>query len=169
MRSQKHTQSKRFPRDPVNQRGATLIEFTVILLPLITLIYGIVVYSIVFVTQQAVAYAAESGAEAVVAVDPSNSAYDSLAAEQATQRVNSLLTFLPGGQSVCLGTQNGNRGCSNQCFDLQDGLGNPSRRQCTVQVTYNFGQWGFLVKGLLPVPTLITGVGLVNTQLPPAS
>lgn len=153
------------------QRGATLIEFSFIMLPLAMLFYGVIVYSIVFVTQQAVTYAAESGADAIVAVDPTYAAFDGQAESVARTRVINVLSFLPGAPSVCLGVLNGDEGCSRKCDKLGDGSTPEvfTYRQCTVQVTYEFSQWGSLVEGFLPVPDTITGIGLVNTQLPPAT
>ena len=137
------------------QRGAAMIEFSVVLLPLLTLFYGIIVYSLVFVTQQAVAFAAESGADAVVAVDPMTATCDPADATinaVVTNRVTNLVRFLPGGvgapQLSVPATPSGT-GC-----------------QLLVTVTYPFSNWGFAITGLLPLPGVITGQGLVNTQLP---
>lgn len=133
----------------VYQRGAVLVEFSLILVVLITLFYATLVYSIVFVTQQAVAYAAESGADAVVAVDPLDPGYDALATTVASARVTSTLAFLPGGK--------------NTVVTFATPAGNPGR-QVTVTVNYQFANWGFLVTGLFPLPTLITAQGIVNTN-----
>lgn len=52
------------------QRGATLVEFAFVLLPLVLIIAGILLYGLVFVTQQAMAFGAQRGADAMVQVDP---------------------------------------------------------------------------------------------------
>ena len=141
-----------------------LVEFSLILVAMLTLFYAIIVYSIVFVTQQSVAYAAETGADAIVAVDtsqgPAVTLFDSRADSVARTRVNQVLGFLPGAASVCLGSIDGGGNCSGQCTVV--GV----NRQCLVEVNYSFQNWGFLVTGLFPLPTNIRGVGLVNTQAP---
>lgn len=132
------------------QAGAALIEFGAIVIAFLTLTYGIIVYSIVFVSQQAVAYAAESGADAIVAVDPDNGAsFSAVATMVATSRVNSVLSFLPGGASTTV----------TEIAPAGTGSG-----QFTVTVNYQFSNWGFLVSGLFPLPGLLTGQGLVNTR-----
>lgn len=52
------------------QQGAALIEFAFVLLPLLLLTVGTLLYGLVFVTQQAFAFAAQRGADAIVQVDP---------------------------------------------------------------------------------------------------
>lgn len=141
------------------QTGAVLIEFSLILIAMLTLFYGIIVYSIVFVTQQTVAYAAESGADAVVAVDPQTTSCDPgnpTIKNVAKSRVDELLRFLPGGATTLVlpPISPGNSNSNNNC-------------ELRVRVTYNFSNWGFLVTGLLPLPDQLTAEGLVNTQLPP--
>lgn len=143
------------------QTGAVLLEFSFIVVAILTLFYGIIVYSIVFVTQQAVVYAAETGADAVVTVAPDAPNYDQLAQGAAAVRANFVLNFLPGSASVCLRGQNAPGSCSNTCFVTVNGA-----RQCIVEVNYNFSNWGFLVTGLLPLPDNIRGSAVVNAQLP---
>lgn len=138
------------------QTGAVLVEFSLILIAMITLFYGIIAYSIVFVTQQAVAYAAESGADAVVAVDPADPKYNDLATVAATRRVEDLLTFLPGG-------------APKPTVSVAIPAGNTSR-EVTVTLKYNFSNWGLPVTGLFLLPSVLTGEALVNTRLaPPAT
>ena len=135
-------------RHRLKQSGAVLVEFAAIVIALVTIFYGVIVYSIVFVTQQAVAYAAESGADAIVAVDPTDPAFDALAMSTATTRVTNLLSFLPGGETTAVSIL------------VPPGSTN---RQVTVTVNYDFTNWGFLVTGLFPHPGVLTGQGLVNT------
>lgn len=52
------------------QTGAALIEFAFVLLPLLLLTVGTLLYGLVFVTQQAMAFAAQRGADAIVQVNP---------------------------------------------------------------------------------------------------
>lgn len=152
-----------------HQGGAVLVEFSLILIALLTLLYGIIIYSIVFVTQQAVAFAAESGADAIVAVDPAavvdpdnpaTTGFSVLAADVATGEVNRLLGFLPGDASVCLATVGTDPQCIDQCVDTG------ANRQCFVRVSYSFANWGFPVTGLFPLPETIRATGLVNLGVP---
>jgi Flp pilus assembly protein TadG len=136
------------------QHGAALIEFSVILLVLLTIFYGIFVYSILFVTQQAVAYAAESGADAVTMVDPMTIACDPadpVINDVVGVRVNRILSFLPGGVSP-------------PAVSLPPGP-RLSSCQLLVTVSYPFSNWGLAVTGLFPMPGQIIGQGLVNTHL----
>ena len=134
------------------QRGATLIEFSLILVALLTLLYGIIVYSIVFVTQQAVAYAAESGADAIAVVDPDDDGFLTLAETVATAEVTRVAAFLPGSPGVTV--------------DDSSALGATPvpGREIRVTVTYNFANWGFLGRGLLPRPDTITGEARINVR-----
>lgn len=52
------------------QQGAALVEFAFVLLPLLLLTIGTLLYGLVFVTQQAMAFAAQRGADAIVQADP---------------------------------------------------------------------------------------------------
>lgn len=53
-----------------SQEGAALVEFAFVLLPLLLLTVGTLLYGLVFVSQQAFAFAAQRGADAIVQVDP---------------------------------------------------------------------------------------------------
>lgn len=83
------------PRDR-RQAGASLIEFALVLPIFLALIIGILFYGIAFVAHQAVNYAAESGAEAVVSVDPDAPDFKARAAEQAGARIAGILSFFHG-------------------------------------------------------------------------
>ena len=88
------------------QRGASLIEFALVLPVFLTLIMGILFYGIAFATQQAVHFAAERGAEAAVSVDPdvllidSEQNVNSLVSQLASDRIRGVLGCFPGVDEV---------------------------------------------------------------------
>jgi len=53
------------------QRGASAVEFAFVFPILFLLVYGVIVYSYVYVLQQSITYSAQQSAEAAVAVSPS--------------------------------------------------------------------------------------------------
>ena len=52
------------------QRGASAVEFAFVFPVLFLLVYGVIVYSYVYVLQQSLTYSAQQSAEAAVAVNP---------------------------------------------------------------------------------------------------
>jgi len=80
------------------QSGATAIEFAILFPVLFLLTYGTVVYGYVFFLKQTVAYAAQQGAEAAVAVDPDSDDPESLRQERVVASINDTLGWLPAGQ-----------------------------------------------------------------------
>lgn len=96
------------------QRGAAAIEFALIFLPLFALFYAIVSYGLVMALMQGMTLAAEEGARAAVAIDPS--AYDSTAqyiengvAPRVRERVGASLSWLPESiRTHVLGAGNAN-------------------------------------------------------------
>ncbi|MDI3260526.1 MAG: TadE/TadG family type IV pilus assembly protein [Sinobacteraceae bacterium] len=77
---------------PGRQHGAVAVEFAFVFPILLGLAYSVIVYSMVYVFQQAINFAAQQGAEAAVAVIPGVG--DRNAA--ATTAVNNTLTWLSG-------------------------------------------------------------------------
>ena len=82
------------------QRGAAAIEFALIFVPLFALFYAIASYGLVMALIQGMTLAAEEGARAAIAIDPS--AYDSTAeyiengvAPRVRERVGASLSWLP--------------------------------------------------------------------------
>lgn len=69
------------------QRGATAVEFVLLFPLMFAIVYGGIVYSYVYVVQQAINFAAQQGAQAALAVVPSTTA---TATQQA--RLNSATT-----------------------------------------------------------------------------
>lgn len=135
------------------QEGAALIEFALIFLPLLMFTIGTLLYGLVFVTQQAMAFAAERGADAIVQVDPSAfsengslvdvAGYCAAGQSLATERVNALLPdvglFTPMvGVAGIPAAPTGASGCE-------------------VTVTTSFP----LDIPLLPLPATLRGVGFV--------
>ncbi|MGH8458645.1 MAG: TadE/TadG family type IV pilus assembly protein, partial [Nevskiales bacterium] len=53
-----------------SESGAAALEFAILLPLLLLLIYGLFVYSYMFVVQEAITFAAQEAAEAAVKVDP---------------------------------------------------------------------------------------------------
>lgn len=97
-----------------------------------------------------------------MAVAPDAAGFDGLAENQARIRANNVLGFLPSDESVCVEDQDAEDTCHLICSSNTA----TGTRQCIFEVNYEFGNWGFLVTGLLPLPDNIRGVGVVNTQLP---
>ena len=52
------------------QRGASAVEFAFVFPILFLLVYGVIVYSYIYVIQQSLTYSAQQSAEAAVAVNP---------------------------------------------------------------------------------------------------
>ncbi|MES1928533.1 hypothetical protein SADO_04720 [Salinisphaera dokdonensis CL-ES53] len=78
------------------QTGASLIEFALVLPVFLLLVIGVLYASIAFVTHQAVAHAAQRGADAAISADPNAPSYATLAVVRASLRVAEALSFLPG-------------------------------------------------------------------------
>lgn len=98
------------------QRGAAALEFALMFLPLFALFYAIVSYGLIMALQQGMTLAAEEGARAAVAVDPSAFATTAQYIEngvtpQVRRQVGQSLAWLPDtiGAHV-LGSGNDNVG-----------------------------------------------------------
>lgn len=138
---------------PGRSSGATLVEFAFILPVLLVLLYGIFVYGIVLVTQQAVSYGAERGAEAAVAVDPSlaDGSYVAAADQLAKQEIQAVIGFLPGGFSSIQ-------------VELTAPAGSVFGQELRVTVQYPFANWGLPAPTFLPLPDTLTGVGVLRVR-----
>ena len=78
------------------QSGASAVEFALLLPLLITLTYSMFVYSYVFVIFESINHAAQQGAEAAVAVDPSPDAgYEARLTSYARTMAAASLSWLP--------------------------------------------------------------------------
>ena len=80
------------------QCGAVAVEFALVFPLLFLLMYGIVVYSYVFVLNSALNFAAQESAEAAVQVDPTAANADSLRTTRARQTAAAVLNWLPVAQ-----------------------------------------------------------------------
>ncbi|MES1943124.1 hypothetical protein PC39_03337 [Salinisphaera sp. PC39] len=135
-------------------RGATLVEFAFILPAVLLLLYGIVLYSIVLVTQQAVAYGAERGAQIAVSVDPrlDESVYLQHAEELARAEIQDVIGFLPG---VMNGVQ----------VELVEPVGSAIGQELRVTIQYPFSNWGLPTPAILPLPATMRGVGVARVLI----
>jgi Flp pilus assembly protein TadG len=93
----------------LRQRGAAAVEFAFAFPILFLLIYGVIVYSYVFMLQQSINYAAQQAAEAAVAVTPDAAGYDALASAQARSMASRVLQWLPQAQQTRVLGDNGDR------------------------------------------------------------
>jgi Flp pilus assembly protein TadG len=81
------------------QRGASAVEFAFVFPVLFLLVYGVIVYSYVYVLQQSITFAAQHSAESVASVDPSPQAsFDSRVRERVRQVAVEQLRWLPASQ-----------------------------------------------------------------------
>ncbi|MDN5939401.1 MAG: pilus assembly protein, partial [Salinisphaera sp.] len=141
------------------QQGTALIEFALIFLPLLLLTIGTLLYGLVFVSQQAFAFAAQRGADAIVKVDPESfrsatgfdvAGYCTAGLGLATTQVQNLLP------SVGLFT-----GAAVVVAPDTDGTLNG----CNVTVSRPFP----LQIPLLPLPDDLRGEGFVPIRVEPAA
>ena len=87
-------------REPRAQSGAAAVEFAFVFPVLFLLIYGVIVYSYIFVLQESINYAAQQAAEAAVAVEPQSAGYDAMATAQARSMASRVLQWLPQSQQM---------------------------------------------------------------------
>lgn len=82
------------------ESGAAALEFAILLPLLLMMVYGIVVYSYMFIVQEAITFAAQEAAEAAVKVDPAQDPADYEAAVRAevVAAATRVLEFLPAEQ-----------------------------------------------------------------------
>jgi Flp pilus assembly protein TadG len=82
------------------QSGATAVEFALVFPVLLAVVYCGMVYSYVFMLQQAVNFAVQQGVQAAVAVVPTTdtTTTNNLRKSQAQTAANSSLSWLPSGQ-----------------------------------------------------------------------
>lgn len=82
------------------QSGAAALEFAFLFPLLLMLVYGMFVYSYMFIVQEAITFAAQEAAEAAVKVDPAQdpSDYDAAVRAEVTATAARVLDFLPATQ-----------------------------------------------------------------------
>lgn len=90
------------------QRGASAVEFAFVFPILFLLVYGVIVYSYVYVIQQSITYGAQQSAEAAVAVNPLPGATLNPRIEQRVRAVAvQSLSWLPPNQRARVTGANG--------------------------------------------------------------
>lgn len=122
----------------VAQRGASAVEFAFVFPVLFLLVYGVIVYSYVYVLQQSITFGAQQSAEAAVAVNPSPS---ETLEDRIRQRVRAVavesLSWLPSDQRERVIGTNGDK--------VQVLIETIDKDQSVVRVTLEF-----TVPGLFP-------------------
>ncbi|MGH8540284.1 MAG: TadE/TadG family type IV pilus assembly protein [Stenotrophobium sp.] len=78
------------------QKGSAVVEFAFVFPLLLLLIYGVIVYSYVYVLQSSINYAAQEGARAILGVDPASGNQ----ATVATATVNATLSWAPKSLNI---------------------------------------------------------------------
>ena len=91
------------------QRGASAVEFAFVFPILFLLVYGVIVYSYVYVLQQSITYAAQHSAEQAVTVDTlPSSDYRARLEQRVRSTAAEQLSWLPAAQRQrVLGDNNG--------------------------------------------------------------
>jgi len=157
---------------PHRQAGATAIEFAFVLPLLIALTYSLIVYSYSFVVYESLSYAAQQGAEAAVAVDPSDTdAYKDNVRAYVQSTVAGVLGWMPPAQrNAAIGAngsnvqpvfcESGGSGSSPYCPQTATG-GQPIVIALSFPVTQFFPVLTVPGIGSIPpLPTTLTGVGV---------
>ena len=94
-------QSSSKPLGQRSQHGASAVEFAFVFPILFLLVYGVIVYSYVYVLQQSITYTAQQSAEAAVAVNPFPSTDLNTRIEQRVRAVAvQSLNWLPANQRM---------------------------------------------------------------------
>ncbi|MDO9453981.1 MAG: pilus assembly protein [Stagnimonas sp.] len=131
------------------QRGASAVEFAFVFPILFLLVYGVIVYSYVYVLQQSITFNAQQFAEAAVAVNPTPEAD---LAERIEARVNAVATqslgWLPTRQRTRLTGANG----SNKYTEIVSVATDESVVKVTVEFTVTglFPALDFPIVGKIP-------------------
>lgn len=90
----------------INQRGAALIEFALVLPILLAFTTGVIYYGYVYVLDAAVTHAAKQGAQVAVNIDPvgysSSGEYQAAVRSQVTTSVANSLSWLPASVRATL-------------------------------------------------------------------
>lgn len=148
-----------------HQDGAALVEFAFVLLPLLFLTIGTLLYGLVFVSQQAMSFVAQRGADALVQLDPhqfpsldalcSQNAKHGIADEVAKARVDSLLPDIGLLKAPDVAATKTNPADSTTVEADRKGV-----EGCFVSVEVDFP----VRVPLLPLPDRLRGVGFVPIE-----
>lgn len=154
------------------QSGASAIEFAFVLPLLIALTYSLIVYSYSFVVYESLSYAAQQGAEAAVAVDPSDTdAYQDNVTAYVRSTVAGVLGWMPQAQRNAAIGANG-AGVQPVFCDPAGAGGSPYCPQTPtggqpIVIKLQFPLTQFFpvltmpgIGSIPPLPTTITGVGV---------
>jgi hypothetical protein len=150
------------------QSGASAVEFALVLPLLIALTYGTFVFSYLYIVHESINYAAQQGAEAAVAVDPSLG--DDYAAQICTFVDNTIrqgaLQWLLGDDGVGpikIGLSYGDLGISGSGpIPVDEGCGSYDEDSNALAVKVTYTVPSALNLGFLPaLPTSISGLGVV--------
>lgn len=145
------------------QSGATAVEFAIIFPVFFLIIYCGIAFAYVFILQQAITFAADEGAQAAVAVDPTlyaddPGAYQNAVQQRAVSVVSSSLSWLPA-QQLALVAGNVNAQAAPCPFSsTTDAAGN---------LYYICIQFPVVASGLFPEITLPLTGGAAFPPLPP--
>jgi hypothetical protein len=136
----------------VSQRGTAAIEFAIVFPLFFLVLYAIVTYSMVFLTQQSLTAAAEEGARAALVWQYGGNANAALTsrAGQACRRATSVLSWLPAAPSCTNAISTAPTGCTN----------NPNMDCINVTLTYAYGTSPLVP--LLPLLNLAVPQSLVG-------
>lgn len=126
------------------QRGASAVEFAFVFPILFLLVYGVIVYSYIYVLQQSITYSAQLSAEAAVAVNPAPEAdLNSRIAQRVRAVAVQSLNWLPTDQRARVTGANGEK--VQVVFETIDG------DQSVVKVTLEFDVPGLFPALVLPL------------------
>lgn len=152
-----------FPSYPTQrgrrQSGAAAVEFALVFPLLFLLIYGMLVYSYLFVLQQSLVFAAQEAAEAVVQLDPETGT-DTQRTQRAQQMAVRILSWLPESQrSRVLGDNNGGAVSVTLCELGQVSPCPTDSSGVIVRLTFNVASPSYLFPvinfvGMGPVPPM---------------
>ena len=159
--------------EPAQLRGASLVEFAIVLPLFLLLVIGILTYGIAFATHQAVNYAAQRSAESVARLDPDldMSAYGPRATDLVNERLASVLGYFPGDAPSVAAAESGcdplegpeSAAAARLCIDTDIDV--PGRRVIVVELAPTFDSlWpGFPQTGYIPAlgPIRATGRSVV--------
>jgi hypothetical protein len=142
------------------QRGTAAIEFAMVFPLFFLVLYAIVTYSMVFLTQQSLTAAAEEGARAALVWQSASNPGAALTARagQACDRASSVVSWLPVAPTCVNAISTAPAGCSN----------NPNMDCIQVTLTYAYGTSPLVP--LLPLLSLVVPqslVGAATVQIDP--
>lgn len=107
---------KPYPTKPrPAQAGGAMVEFALVFPLLFFLIYGVVVYSYIFVLQESINFAAQESAASAVAVDPKVPGADAQMIQRVRNTAVSILGWLPASQASRVLGANGDKVQTTLC------------------------------------------------------